>query len=147
MTYLTKTASEQDIFSHLSLCDASFVPALSARVNVADYSRKIAQHAITFEAWHNDTLAGMIAAYFNESDRRAFITSVSVLNGYKEQGIASALLRQCKQYAREHHYPEIRLEVNRDNSSAVRFYTKYDFAQTDLKDDVWTMTYQVNQHP
>lgn len=146
ITYLTKTASEQTILLHLSACDASFVPPLSTRVNLAEYSKKLFRHAVTFEAWSDQTLAGLIAAYFNETEKRAFITSVSVLSGYKEHGVASALLQHCKDYAKAKHYAEIALEVNKENIPAVRFYTKYQFAQTGVTDDVWTMSYQVNQH-
>lgn len=133
--YQTATASETDIRLHLDKCSDSFVPPLHERVTIEDYSKKIAAHAVTFEAWHGKELAGLIAAYFNPETHFAFITSVSVVKNLMGQGIASELLNNCLAYAAQNNYRAITLEVFKDNVPAIRFYTKYHFTQTGIKGD------------
>ena len=79
ITYQTKAAAEKDIFSHLSVCNDSFLPPLNERVDIYSYAKKIAENALTFEAWDESTLIGLIAVYFNaDAGKSAFITNVSV---------------------------------------------------------------------
>jgi len=144
ITYSTGKASEKDILKHLQACNDAFVPPLSSRVDLETYSRKLSEKAVTFEAWAEGRLMGLIAAYFNNDEKQAFITSVSVVSSYKQHGVASTLLAHCKEHAQQGHFSEIRLEVNKDNVPAVRFYTKYQFAQTHIANDVWTMSYHLN---
>ncbi len=133
--YHTATASETDIRMHLEKCSDSFVPPLHERVKIADYSKKIASHAVTFEAWDGKELTGLIAAYFNPENRLAFITSVSVVKSLMGKGIASILLNNCLAYAAQNNYRELTLEVSKDNVPAIRFYTKFRFTQTGIKGD------------
>ena len=49
-------ATTQDIVDHLTLCDASFAPPLSRRVDISDYAAKLSAHAMRFEAWNDGQL-------------------------------------------------------------------------------------------
>lgn len=144
ISYRVQSASPDEILKHLQECDASFVPPLSSRVDLSAYVLKLHQKGIVFEAWDGRVLAGVIAAYFNDAEKRTFISNVSVMQYYKQHGIASVLLEHCIALARERGYSEIRLEVNKDAVPAVRFYTKHGFDQTDIKQDVWTMVYHLH---
>lgn len=135
ITYKTKTVSENDISLHLTKCNDSFLPPLNTRVNIADYSKKIFDNAVTFEAWNDKELIGLIATYFNEENKFGFITSVSVTKDYMGEGIASKLLQLCLEYATNNNYKEIKLEVFKDNIPAINFYKKYNFTQFATKDD------------
>ena len=78
--YQSNKASEVEIAEHLSRCDADFVPLLSSRVEIKNYAKKIINKATRFEAWSGDTLLGLVAAYYNDQEKRiAYITSISVL--------------------------------------------------------------------
>jgi len=132
----TKTASEREILNHLSECSNSFSSPLSNRVNLISYAKKIFEKAITFEAWDEDNLVGLIAAYFNDSKRPiGYITHVSVLPEFEGTGIGSQLLLNCINYAVQQDYCEIRLEVNKLDIKAINLYKKHKFAQGDERDN------------
>ncbi|MBC7694106.1 MAG: GNAT family N-acetyltransferase [Burkholderiales bacterium] len=126
---------------HLNYCNNSFIPPLNTRVDLKEYSKKIYNNAVTFEAWHDQRLIGLIATYFNKEDNFGFITSVSLAKEYSGVGIASKLLEMCVEYAAKHHYDELKLEVNNDNIPAVNFYKKYNFTQIDINKDSLMMKY------
>jgi GNAT superfamily N-acetyltransferase len=86
--YMNRAAKAQ-ITELLVRCDADFVPQLSSRVAIPGYAEKITMNAARFEAWADDTLCGLVAAYCNDVERgSAYVTSVSVLHEYQGKGIA-----------------------------------------------------------
>ena len=125
MIYKVKTASEEAIYQHLLACDEYFKPALSKKVAISEYSKKIFDKAITFEAWHNAILSGMVAVYFNDVDQFAFITNVSVMRDAVNGGIASQLMRMCIEYSFATQIKKIILEVNSQNTNAMELYKKF----------------------
>lgn len=128
LTYKTRTASWAEIHRHLEQCDQDFVPVLSSRVDLLDYSRKISEKAVSFEAWDGSALVGMVNAYLNDTRTRAgFITNVSVLKGYARRGVASALLAMCLEHARQTGFSKIRLQASPENQPALRLYSRAGF--------------------
>ena len=126
-------ATEAEIAEHLSLCDAAFVPPLSARIEIKDYAKKISGKAMRFEAWDRGQLTGLVAAYCNDSaSRTAYITSVSVLRGWMGKGIASQLLERCIKHVAEFGFDRIELEIDRQNVAAARLYVKMGFIVSEV---------------
>ncbi len=125
-----KTATADDIRRHLLLCDYRFEPALSSRVIIDEYASKLAERAVTFEAFAGDELAGLVAAYFSEeTGGEAFVTSVSVLKDYEGLGLASRLMKLCIDHARNINSMAIVLEVEESNERAVLFYERFGFVK------------------
>lgn len=143
LTYKIKTATEQQICSHLKECDTNFVPLLSKRVNITEYSKKLADKSITFEAWHEHTLVGLIATYTNTETLTAFITNVSVLKNYMGLGIAAELMNRCIEYSQQNNYKEIKLEVNNNSKSAIALYEKFNFTKYDSQNDLNLMKLEI----
>jgi ribosomal protein S18 acetylase RimI-like enzyme len=134
--YKIKTASEQEIYSHLVKCNNSFIPPLSEKVRINEYAKKIFEKAVVFEAWANNVLVGCIAAYFNdEINHLGYITNVSVINEYIGFGIATKLLNMCIEYAKQNSISEISLEVNKNSRSAIHLYTKFSFRNINCKEN------------
>jgi ribosomal protein S18 acetylase RimI-like enzyme len=126
--YKIKTAKTQEILAHLNECNDGFYPPLIERVNLEEYSQKLFEKSVTFEAWNENVLVGLLAAYFNQNmDRSVFITNVSVLKKFMGLGIASELLGQCIKYAIGKKIMEIKLEVNKESAHAISLYGKFDF--------------------
>lgn len=117
-----------DIARHLTACDSQFIPPLSGRVEIDTYAHKIAARAMRFEAWEQDDLIGLVAAYFNSEQGVAFITSVSVLPSHQNRGIASTLLNQCIARVEAHGLHRLELEVDKSNTGALALYGKKGFA-------------------
>ena len=127
-----KTASFESIITHLNQCSVYFKPALNSYVVIENYSKKIYDLAVTFESWDGKSLVGLVAAYFNnEKTKNGFITNVSVLREYHNSGIASSLLHNAISYARDNKYVKINLEVNINNTIAVKLYERIGFTISD----------------
>ena len=121
-------SNAMQVAAHLTACDGLFLPPLSDRVNVVDYSRQIVQKALRFEAWANGELVGLVAAYCNDPKQRsAFITSVSVLPLWQRQHIGAKLLELCTGHVRKIGFKEVELELDARNTSANAMYRKHGF--------------------
>jgi ribosomal-protein-alanine N-acetyltransferase len=140
--YRVKTATENEIYIHLIACNDLFIPPLTQRINVSEYSQKIFEKSSTFEAWSDQFLVGLIAIYLNV-DGSAFITNVSVLKDYGGYGIASRMLEMCIDHARKYLYREITLEVNNYNNVAIHLYEKFGFTVHEFKGDIVVMKRQI----
>jgi ribosomal-protein-alanine N-acetyltransferase len=128
LRYEIATASTEQIYSHLKECDKRYCPPLSSRIDLLAYAIKLSDKSITFEAWEEDRLVGMVNAYLNDlSSRTGFITNVSVVQKCAGLGVGSALLEMCFERARKLGIERINLEVSRENSTAIRLYTKAGF--------------------
>jgi len=126
--YKTRTASIEEIFLHLTECKDDFNPPLDQTVNLSEYAKKIAEKAITFEAWVDNKLAGVVAAYFNDAENHSgYITHVDVLRNYSGKGIAVDLMNRCIEFAIQNGFYQITLEVAEDNDKAIQLYKKLDF--------------------
>jgi ribosomal protein S18 acetylase RimI-like enzyme len=121
-------ASVAQLARHLRLCDQFFVPPLSERVTLMDYSAKLYEKAERFEAWIDTTLVGLLAGYYDaESGVVAFITSVSVLKEWQGRGVASVLVERSIAHAQHLGFELIELQVALQNDLAVRLYRKHGF--------------------
>jgi len=126
--YTQGRANRESIDTHLSCCDASFVPPLRTRVDIGIYAQKIVEKSERFEAWDKNCLVGLVAAYCNAANRdAAFISSVSVLPGHHGKGIANRLMAECIAYVRRLGFVRIELEVDRENRVAQALYLKHGF--------------------
>ncbi len=124
------TASTAQLLEHLRECDTAFIPHLSTRVDLEAYSQKLNAQSVTFEAWQEKELIGLIAAYFNDPETKTgYITSVSVTSQWLGKGIAARLLERCIAYAKEKGFAAINLEVATSNRPAIGLYAKYGFAK------------------
>lgn len=124
----TNQASAAQLAEHLRACDRDFTPPLSHRVELVGYARKIAGHAVRFEAWSGDILAGLVAMYCNDAPGgAAFITSVSVRREWQRRRLATTLLERSVVHARQAGMRRINLDVARANEAAVSFYEQSGF--------------------
>jgi ribosomal protein S18 acetylase RimI-like enzyme len=120
-------ASGAEILIHLARCDARFVPPLSDRVDLGPYARRLYEKAHRFEAWASGELIGLVAAYFNDEDGEAFISNVSVDEGFQGRGIASALLARAVANAGAAGLTRVHLHVGTGNFAARHLFEKLGF--------------------
>lgn len=118
-----------DLKEHLYQCDTHFIPSLSSRVSIEEYSKKILENAILLEFWENGKIIGLIAAYCNDpSNTTAYISNISVVPSWQNQGIANQLMKQLIPYLQEKSYSFIKLNTGKDNFNALKFYQKNGFS-------------------
>ncbi|HPH92270.1 MAG TPA: GNAT family N-acetyltransferase [Ferruginibacter sp.] len=146
LIYQVKTAAESDILWHLKECNNNFLPPLTDRIDINAYAKKIFDKAVTFEAWENKNLIGLIAAYVNTGNPKiSFITNVSVKKEFMGMGIASVLLKKCIAHAADVHCNEIHLEVFKNNIAAINFYKKYNFTQSGTQENSLLMKLEIKK--
>ena len=134
LEYTEGKASEQEIYFHLMKCNENFIPHLGKRVNIKEYSAKIFEKAVAFEAWSGDTLVGLVAAYFTDpKGQTGYITSVSTIRAYMRKGIVSNLMKMSIDYARQHGFKTVFLEVDKANDNAIDLYKKFGFQECEDK--------------
>jgi ribosomal protein S18 acetylase RimI-like enzyme len=125
--FLVGTSTAEDIRAHLLACDAQFRPRLSERVDIDAYSRKLAERALTEEAWHGSSLVGLVAAYVAANGESCYITNVSVVAAFTGRGIATMLIRNLVAHPACLDVATIELEVSSQSVEAIRLYTSLGF--------------------
>ena len=128
ISYCENRADLAVLVMHLSSCDDLFQPRLSDRVDVVAYAKKLFKYSMRFEAWYEQVLVGLVAAYCSDEEKRsAFVTNVSVLQEWQGQGIAAHLLENCLGRMRLQGVQVLELEVDQRNHAAVALYHKFGF--------------------
>jgi len=134
-------ASLLEIESHLTECSNLFVPALSSYVDLHRYSFKIVTNTITFEAWNENYLVGLIAAYKNIEAKTFFITNISVVASFHGKTVSKKLLEFFFNICRNDLFNSVSLEVYKINNKAVSFYVKQGFRIIGSTDTIFLMVY------
>lgn len=128
LTYKINTATVEQIHALLMECDERFVPVLSSRTNLNEYARKLFERSVSFEAWHDSMMIGMVNAYLNDAEQQTgFITNVIVMERYSRRGVAINLLEMCLEHAQKLNCRRVILEVWQENEAAFRLYTRAGF--------------------
>jgi ribosomal-protein-alanine N-acetyltransferase len=145
LRYETGTATYSDIHSHLKECSDDFNFPLEKRVDIALYSKKIFEKAITFEAWVDNILIGLIAAYFNSMNHSfGYITNISVMKIYTGLKIASLLMSMCIEYANRNNFRGVMLEVSKDDKNTINIYEEFGFVKNDIRGNSLLMSLRLD---
>lgn len=113
---------------HLKACDSLFVPKLSSYVTIESYAEKLFDKAERIECFEGNELLALLAFYVNLDKNFCFITNVSVDEKWSGKKIGDSLLFELDKYCLEHNIKQIQLEVRKENSKAITFYKKHNFA-------------------
>jgi RimJ/RimL family protein N-acetyltransferase len=123
--YKIKTAAKNDILMHLEEVDDLFKPKLSSSINLEEFSDKIFNKCITFEAWNNNKLIGLLSGYYNDqSTLIAFWNHWAVNASYHGIQCGIRILKEALNYGKEMKFKEINLEVNKNNTKVIEIYSK-----------------------
>lgn len=130
--------SINDITSSLSLFKMIYHNLILQKVhNIRKYAKKLHANATVLAAV-GDSLLGLIVFYSNDQiTKTAYIPMIAVRPDAQKNKVGTCLLSQCieKSIQNDMHY--LKLEVNRHNEAAIRFYEKngfeYDSDASELK--------------
>lgn len=148
MEFKENLSTGDDIFNHLSACDKKFYQALSSRVDIHEYSQKLAEKAFRHEVWQAKALIGLVAVYYNHDQNGFdFITDVSVVMEVVGQGIASRLLEKSISKSKAGGSAELRLEVDADNAPALKLYNKMGFSVNSEASDGLMLSLSLRHKP
>lgn len=126
--YSKNESNATQIIEHLLVCDSTFIPRLSDRVSIDEYSHKIFSRAQRYEAWARNELVGLVAAYHDTQDKKsAFITNVSVIPAWRNQQIAKNIMINLVADLKKYEFISATLKVYKRNTIAFEFYSSLDF--------------------
>lgn len=69
-----------------------------------------------------------------QGDRHVYVSNLAVEQGFRRQGVASALLQSCEHIAQRWQVDELRLHVMEDNRAAQALYRKAGFQTLQAED-------------
>ena len=114
--------------------------SLKSRVDLNQYSQKLAEHSYTVLLKDENRVLGVAAMYINDSENKAaFITLIGIRSQFQKSGYGSILLQHCIEKAVETGMKKIRLEVDNDNPKARDFYDRngFQFENTSDRDSTF----------
>ena len=125
---IERSSDEGRIEAFLSENDAQFVPPLSSRVDINQYSIKLARSAVNWFATARGHDVAHAAMYANDATgRQAFVSSLAVAAQHAGKGLGHALLTACVEHARSVRLASVELDVDSSNRSARNFYSQHGF--------------------
>ncbi len=110
----------------------AFIPSLDTQVEIVQYAKKIHESATRVECHFEDKLIGLCGVYLNDEEGKAFITTISVIPSFQNQGIAQLLMDQVVDHCKsKSNITYIELQVSESNEPARKFYAKNGFQITE----------------
>ena len=110
-------------------CDSVFSIGILRREDGENTLNKIVTYAQLFAAYDESfILAGYVAFYVNDLiTKTAYITMLGVVEKMRKKHVGSQLLKACLNRAAECGMEKVRLEVDKRNERAIKFYEYWGF--------------------
>ena len=126
--YKSGELSKNIIYDLLKKNDSQFNPLLSSRLDLKHYSIKLSKNSTIITYTKLGKLMGFIAFYNNNHSLDfAYISLICVLQEFQGKGIGTTLLRECISFLKKGGIKAIKLEVDIQNISGLKFYNKFGF--------------------
>jgi ribosomal protein S18 acetylase RimI-like enzyme len=122
-----KTINKEDILELLFYYDAYFIPKISDRINLEEYSKKLASNATFILAKKEEETIGFAAFYFNPIPQSTYITLLAVDYNFQRLGIGKSLVKKITEYCYANNSAGILLEMRADDSKLFKFYSDLGF--------------------
>lgn len=114
--------------------DNDYYERLSDRIDIEEYSAKLLENSIQFTLSDDSNLIGLSPCYFNNiEDKVAYISSLTIKNGFRGQKLGTEMIKHISEYAKENTFKEVMVKIHYDNTISKNFYNKNGF--TDFKED------------
>ncbi len=130
-----KISSLEEMTQLLTEYDDSAVRTISSRTgDLHTYAKKLLQYgenvALFDEREHME--AGFVSFYGNDAvNQTIYLTVIAIHPRLKGRGFGTAVIKYLERFGREHGRSRIKLEVDKENTGAVRFYRKNGFQITE----------------
>lgn len=134
---LKEFLEEKELYKCLNFFDNYFSPTLTERVkDLKAYTKKLINNAKNFYIITEDgEIVGFVSFYCNDLvNKTAYLTQIATNNKFKHKGIGKKLLNICIENCKEENMKLLKLEVQKNNSIAIDFYTKNGFFKFDEND-------------
>lgn len=130
--------TNEQAYSLLLDFDSAFDPALHEELDLSGYCQKLAANANFVLAKEGEKTLGFIAYYMNDDGQFCYIPLLVVSKGYRRVGAGREMLN-CLICILPQSYGSIRLEVLKNNDSAIKFYRDAGFSTIDETNNKWML--------
>lgn len=127
----TNKISTERLSSYLNTIDIDFSPKLSSRINLYNLAEKINKLGYYHYIYDNNKVAAFLSYYLN--DEYAYINIVHVDPTFRGKGLASKILESMILAIKNTECKLIKLEVSKNNSSALKLYKSFGFIESTTK--------------
>jgi len=109
-------------------------------VNISKYVDKIQKFATIISIFKNGEIIAFIAFYENdENSEVAYLTMIAVCKKFGHLGYGKSLMEISINEIKKKGFKRYRLEVKENNLKAIKFYKKYGFISTGVKNEIVDM--------
>jgi len=131
---LDKTYSD-NIECFIKEVDCEFVPPLSSRVSISEWSKKLNELAVNIGKINDDgDLEALISFYANKGDV-SYISFVAVSKSQRGKKTGTALLDYCIDFCTEIGSTYVKLETWLSNERIIDVYHSRGFVDLEIKND------------
>ncbi|SEK83041.1 Acetyltransferase (GNAT) family protein [Pseudobutyrivibrio ruminis] len=126
---VNRLKDENEIFKAVSsLKDSLFSRNNIDKDTIKKLSKKYEEKAIVLALVCADIITGICIFYANDFENNiAYLSMLVIDNKEQGKGYASILINEMKRICKKKGMRSLRLEVNKGNSKAIRFYTRKGF--------------------
>lgn len=129
-------SSSKQVKDYFNRMCCEFIPPVNQVVEVGIYSDKLVQKADCFFIQNGEENIGFLAIYTNDYSKKvSFISSISIVPQYQGTGISQKLLDFSIEHSRKKKMKCIKLEVNKNNTRALKFYERNKFTIVSTTND------------
>lgn len=128
---LTNKISTEKLCDYLNRIDINFSPKLSSRINLYNLAEKINKLGHYHYIYDNNKIAAFLSYYLN--NEYAYINIVNVDPNFRGKGLANKILESMILTAKSTECKLIKLEVSKDNITALKLYKSSGFIESTIK--------------
>lgn len=141
---VNKAPEFSTLYNFFIFTDNYFIPGLSERVNLADYTKKLIAKGQFLLIYEEEEIIAALIYYVSNLDKcSAFVTSLVVKKRYQGKGYGSALLRKMKNELSILGCLDVSLEVDKNNLIARKMYTNLGFKAEEKDHRTMKMLYML----
>ncbi len=109
-------------------------------------AKKFSNNGIVLVASIESKICDFSVAYMNDViDCNAFISMLAVLPAYRKNGIGKIMVDWIIENAKQQGMRRVRLQVDKDNESAIKFYKRNEFVVAEIKADSYYMELKIEE--
>ena len=117
----------EELFHFVCETDSLFTPPLSYRIDIKEYSYKMASKATLFITRQKDEILACNAVYVNPRPGFSYATFLAVKKEYEHLGIGARLILKAIKYAQQQNSSSYELQMRASNIEMLEFYKKLGF--------------------
>ena len=116
-------------------------PHLTEKIsNLQEYANKLAEYSNFYVLKIEGEVAGMVSFYSNDRITfKGYISLIGVHSRYQKMGLGKRLIQETAEKMMADQMRYMRIEVDRDNVNAQKFYAHLGFAKAEDKADSFYM--------